>query len=231
MRGLLRLVSGDVTRRALASTSVEIPGAAGRLEAALDDVDGGLSAVAVVCHPHPQQQGTMQNKVVTTLARAFANLSATAVRFNFRGVGGSAGSYAGGDGERDDALSVVAWSRARWPGLPVYLAGFSFGAAVALAIASRVGPRGLVTVAPPIERLPADFVPPACPWLLVHGSADDVVPAGPVIAWSATLAVRPRVVQMPGVGHFFHGHLNALSEAVTGFFAADLGLEQKGSTQ
>jgi hypothetical protein len=144
------------------------------------------------------------------------------VRFNFRGVGSSAGSYADGAGEREDAAAVVAWSRARWPGVPLYLAGFSFGAAVVLAIAARAEPRGLVTVAPPIDRLPTDFVAPVCRWLLVHGSADDVVPHEPVLAWSAALPVQPRVVLLDGVGHFFHGRLPALARAVADFFGPDL---------
>jgi alpha/beta superfamily hydrolase len=192
------------------------------LEGAID-ASSDAAAVAVICHPHPQQQGTMQNKVVTTVARAFAHLGATAVRFNFRGVGGSAGFFDGADGERNDALAVVAWSRERWPGRRLYLGGFSFGAAVALAIASRVAPSGLVTVAPPISRLPEGLVPPACPWLLVHGGADEVVPAEPVVAWSATLAVPPRLVLLDGVGHFFHGRLGMLGDSVTEFFAADFG--------
>ena len=129
----------------------------------------------------------MSNKVVTTLARAFARLGADAVRFNFRGVGTSPGRYADGVGERDDALAVVAWCRARWPGRRLYLGGFSFGAAVAAAIAARVAPAGLVTVAPPVDKLPADFVAPTCPWLLVHGEADDVVPRGSRVEWCATL--------------------------------------------
>jgi uncharacterized protein len=212
-----------MARRGVTSTRVEIAGPVGRLELALDDTGDAARAVAVICHPHPQQRGTMQNKVVTTLARAFANLGAVAVRFNFRGVGGSEGHYAGGDGERDDASAVVSWGRERWDGLPVYLGGFSFGAAVTLAIASRVAPHGLVTVAPPVASLPAAFVPPRCPWLLVHGSADDVVRAEPVVAWATALAAPPRIVRLAGVGHFFHGHLNALSEAVTKFFAADFG--------
>lgn len=165
----------------------------------------------------------MQNKVVTTLARTFANLGAVAIRFNFRGVGESEGSHADGLGERDDAAAVVSYGRERWPGLPLYLCGFSFGGAVALAIAARVEPRGLVTVAPAIARLRPDFVPPRCPWLLVHGAADDVVPAEPVIEWAAALAAPPRIVQLAGVDHFFHGHLNALSAAVVDFFAGDFG--------
>ena len=200
---------------------IEIDGPAGVLEAVIDASVAPTVASAVLCHPHPLQQGTMTNKVVTTLARSFARLGADAVRFNFRGVGGSAGSYADGIGEREDALAVVAWARERWPGRPLYLGGFSFGAAVATAIAARVAPAGLVTVAPPIDRLPADFAPPVCPWLLIHGGADDVVPAAPVLEWSSTLPVAPRVVVLPGVGHFFHGRLAALTEGVNSTFGAD----------
>jgi uncharacterized protein len=203
------------------SAGFEIAGPAGVLEAAIDTSTVPAVATAVICHPHPLQQGTMSNKVVTTVARTFARLGADAVRFNFRGVGGSAGAYADGNGERDDALAVVAWCRTRWPGRPLYLGGFSFGAAVAAAIAARAAPAGLLTVAPPVDRLSAGFVAPACPWLLVHGDADDVVPPGPVLEWCATLAAPPRIVLLPGVGHFFHGSLAALADAVTAVFGPD----------
>ncbi len=203
------------------SKGLEIEGPDGALEAAIDASAAPAVATAVICHPHPLQQGTMSNKVVTTVARAFARLGADAVRFNFRGVGASAGSHADGIGERDDALAVVRWCRERWPGRPLYLGGFSFGAAVAAAIASRADPAGLVTVAPPVERLGAGFTAPRCPWLLVHGDADDVVPAAPVLQWAAALPQPPRIVVLPGVGHFFHGHLAALTEAVTRQFGAD----------
>ena len=204
---------------------VEIEGPAGRLEAALDATADAPSAVAVICHPHPLQLGTMQNKVVTTLARTFANLGAVAVRFNFRGVGASAGVHADGVDERDDVLAVIGWSRERWSGLRIYLGGFSFGAAMALGVASRAAPAGLVTVAPPITRLPADFEPPRCPWLLVHGTADDVVAAAPVVDWANGLAAPPRVVLADGVGHYFHGHLNVLANAVSEFFGPDFGVD------
>lgn len=210
-----------MAKRHIVSTSVSIPGPSGVLEGTVDTSADAAAAVAVICHPHPQQQGTMQNKVVTTVARAFAHLGATAVRFNFRGVGGSAGAYADGEGERDDVLAVVAWSRERWPRQRLYLGGFSFGGAVALAVASRVAPAGLVTVAPPIDRLPADFVPPDCPWLLVHGSADDVVPAAAVVAWCGALKSPPRVVLLDGVGHYFHGSLVVLGDSVADFFGSD----------
>ena len=165
----------------------------------------------------------MTNKVVTTLARAFVQLGAVAVRFNFRGVGSSAGVHADGIGERDDALAAIAYCRARWPARRLYLGGFSFGAAIALAIAARAQPHGLITVAPPVDRLLADFVPPTCPWVLVHGTADDVVPAKPVLAWCAKLTAPPRVVLVEGGGHFFHGRLPAVTAAVTSAFGADFG--------
>lgn len=208
--------------RATRTTSLTIPGPAGVLEGALDLAADEPRALAVICHPHPLQQGTMHNKVVTTLARAFARYGAASVRFNFRGVGGSAGSYAEGIGERDDARAAIAWSRERWPHLPLYVGGFSFGAAVALAVAAGVSPRGVVAVAPPIERLPAEFVAPDCPWLVIHGRADEVVPVDPVILWAGRLARPPQLVLPEGVGHFFHGRLALLTEAVDAAFGADL---------
>lgn len=210
------------TARAPRSASIEIPGPAGVLEAAIDASVGPAVATAVVCHPHPQQQGTMTNKVVTTLARAFARLNADAVRFNFRGVGESAGAYAGGTGEGDDALAVVAWCRERWPTRPLYLGGFSFGATVAASIAARAEPAGLVTVAPPVERLRAGFAAPRCPWLLIHGDKDDVVPPGPVLEWASALPSPPKIVLLPGVGHFFHGSLASITRAVTETFGPEL---------
>jgi alpha/beta superfamily hydrolase len=210
------------TPRATLRKGIEIAGPAGVLEAAVDSGVGPAVATAVVCHPHPQQQGTMSNKVVTTVARAFTRLGADAVRFNFRGVGESAGAYAGGVGECDDALAVVAWVRERWPGRPLYLGGFSFGAAVAATIAARVAPAGLVTVAPPVERLRESFVAPRCRWLLVHGEADDVVPLAPVLEWARALAAPPNVVVLPGVGHFFHGSLPELNRAVVDMFGPEL---------
>jgi alpha/beta superfamily hydrolase len=209
------------TVRAPQEAGLAIAGPAGALEAVIDVSARPAVATAVICHPHPLQQGTMSNKVVTTVARAFARLGADAVRFNFRGVGASAGRYGDGVGEREDALAVVAWCRERWPGRPLYLGGFSFGGAVAAAIAARVAPAGLVTVAPAVDRLASDFVAPACPWLLIHGEADEVVPLQPVLEWCSKLAAPPRIVSLPGVGHFFHGQLPALTEAVTAQFGGN----------
>jgi alpha/beta superfamily hydrolase len=211
-----------VIRRVVRSEKVGVPGPAGQLEAAVDSADSTPRGIAVVCHPHPLQRGTMQNKVVTTLARVFVDLGMNTLRFNFRGVGASEGSFGDGIGERDDARAAVGWVRERWPGLPLYLGGFSFGAAIVLGIAAELGPKGLVTVAPPVDKLPGDFVAPECAWLLVHGAADEVVPVDSTVSWLRTLRVRPNFVVLEGVGHFFHGQLRVLEETVRSFFAPDL---------
>ena len=216
------------TRRVVKTESVVIPGPAGSLEGAVDSVDAAARAIAVVCHPHPLQRGTMHNKVVTTVARAFAQLGARAVRFNFRGVGASEGKHADGVGERADALAVIGWSRACWPSLPLYLGGFSFGGGVALAVAAEARASGLVTVAPPLDKLPAGFLPPECPWLLIHGLADDVVPLAATEARLATFAVPPQILVLSDAGHFFHGKLVELGDAVTSFFARELGAAVEG---
>ncbi|HEY1991508.1 MAG TPA: alpha/beta fold hydrolase [Gammaproteobacteria bacterium] len=189
------------------------------MEGLQDDPDAAPAAVAVVCHPHPLQGGTMQNKVAYMLARAFNDMGAVSLRFNFRGVGRSEGSFDRGMGETDDALAAIDWLAAQHPGLPLWLGGFSFGAFVALRAQSRRGVSRLVTVAPAVERFATgDIVPPSYPWLLVQGLADDVVSPQAVLAWARGLAQPPRIVEMAGAGHFFHGRLNELREAVAAGF-------------
>lgn len=211
-----------------------IEGPAGMLQALLETPVTGhgealvVPAFAVVCHPHPLFGGTMDNKVVYTVARAFEHLGAPAIRFNFRGVAASTGTYDEGRGEGDDALAVIAWGRQRFPGTPLWLAGFSFGGAVAVRIASQAGPERMVLVAPGITRLEgADFddaraAEPTCPWLIVQGGADDVVPAPTVLEWAAGRqplpgVPPPEVTLLEDAGHFFHGRINELREAVLAF--------------
>jgi hypothetical protein len=193
-----------------------IAGPTGAIECAIDAPSGTPRGTAVVCHPHPQHGGTMDNKVVQTLARAFAQLGYTAVRFNFRGVGGSAGAWAEGPGEIDDALAVVA---ALHPGeQPLVLAGFSFGAyvaahaAVRLEAASATGVQRLVLVAPAASRFDLPAVP--ADTLVIHGEADDVVPLGAVFDWARPQSLPVTVI--PGAGHFFHGQLPLLKSLVVG---------------
>ena len=174
-----------------------------------------VSRFAVICHPHPQAGGTLHNKVVHTLARTFQELGVPTLRFNFRGVGKSSGEFDNGNGETEDALAVIEWGRTRWPGAPFWLAGFSFGAFVALKASARLTPERLITVAPPVQRFEfAPLSPPTCPWLLVQGEQDEIVDARSVLAWAERLSPMPDVVTLPGVGHFFHGRLQDLRDAV-----------------
>lgn len=209
-------------RRAVRAESREIAGPAGALEALVEQPSASVVAAAVVCHPHPLHGGSMQNKVVHTLARSFQALGAATVRFNFRGVGGSAGAYAEGAGELDDALAVAAWATRRWPAAALYLAGFSFGAAVALQAAARSATRGLVTVALPVARVPlATFAAPRSPWLAVHGELDELVALADVERWLAAVGADTTLVVIEGATHFFHGKLGALAREVEAFFARD----------
>ena len=160
----------------------------------------------------------MQNKVVHTLARAFAELGIASVRFNFRGVGASAGSFAHGEGETEDALAVIEWVRSRRPGAPIWLAGFSFGAYVALRAAATAQVYGLITLAPAVHLYDfSTLTLPQCPWLLIQGEADEVVPVEAVHDWLSGIAPQPQTLFLPDVGHFFHGHLNDLRSALRAF--------------
>ncbi|MEN9890904.1 MAG: hypothetical protein RLY78_1199 [Pseudomonadota bacterium] len=188
-----------------------VAGPAGDLECAIDEPAEGASSrgVAVVCHPHPLHGGTMDNKVVQTLVRAFVQLGYRCVRFNVRGVGASAGAWDEGRGETDDCLAVVADQRL--PDQALVLAGFSFGAFVAAQAAQRLREAGapaerLALVGPATSRFPVPSVPEDT--LVIHGEADEVVPLQATLDWA-----RPQqlpVVVMPGVGHFFHGQLTTL---------------------
>ncbi len=203
--------------RPLDTRTVTVPGPEGPLEGVLDVAHAQPDRLAVVCHPHPLHGGTMHNKVTHTLARTLSRLGARSLRFNFRGVGASAGSHASGDGEVGDALAAARWLRAEWPGLELYLAGFSFGANVAIRATAEVDCAGLVTVAPPVVRLPADFRRPACPWLLVQGTDDEIVDAEAVARWVERLDDPPALELVEGAGHFFHGRLADLGRLVEAF--------------
>ncbi|MDP2006923.1 MAG: alpha/beta fold hydrolase [Rubrivivax sp.] len=197
-----------------ATLRLQLPGPAGEIQCAVDAPAGGHAprGVAVVCHPHPQHGGTMDNKVVMTLARAFVALGYTSVRFNFRGVGTSQGHWDEGRGEVDDALAVVLAQRA--PGQPLLLAGFSFGGYVASQAAARLAPAAaaerLVLVGPAASRFPLAPVP--ADTLVVHGELDDVVPLASVFDWARPQALP--VTVLPGAGHFFHGQLSVLKHIV-----------------
>jgi uncharacterized protein len=194
---------------------LSIEGQAGALEAITEDPGTAGPSYAVVCHPHPLFGGTMENKVVTTVARALRETGIPTVRFNFRGVGASAGAFDKGLGETADADAVASWGARRWPDRTLVIAGFSFGGYVALRLAQRRPARLLITIAPAVQRFdgPGTSVP-SCPWLVVQGDADDVVDSAAVISWVNGLNPKPRLLVLPGAGHFFHGRLGELRDAV-----------------
>ena len=200
-----------------ASQTLTIPGPAGTLEALLD-IPATIAtpeSVAVICHPHPQYGGTMTNKVVYSIAKAFNEAGAPAVRFNYRGVGASTGSYDEGNGETHDALAVLDWAAQRWPGARLWVGGFSFGGAVAIRAAAARDVTRLVTVAPAIRKVSVDGASlPQCPWLIVQGDRDELVDANDTQRWAQSLPESPRVAVLNGVEHFFHGRLNDLRQVV-----------------
>lgn len=200
-----------------AAQALTIPGPAGTLEALLD-VPSAIAepeSVAVICHPHPQYGGTMTNKVVYSIARAFNEAGAPSVRFNYRGVGKSTGSYDDGNGETDDAIAVLDWVAQRWPGARLCLGGFSFGGAVAIRAATARDVTRLVTVAPAIRRVTVDEGSlPQCPWLIVQGDRDELVDPNDIQQWAQALPESPRLAVLNGVEHFFHGRLNELRQVV-----------------
>jgi alpha/beta superfamily hydrolase len=205
-----------------AKTSTQLMrGPAGKLEVVvLEPVGEQRNALGVVCHPHPLFGGTMENKVVTTLAKTFQYLGITTVRFNFRGVGKSEGTYDHGHGELLDLLAVIEWMQQAQPHQALWLGGFSFGSYIAAKAATQIQTKQLVTIAPPVQHFPMHLLPPIlCPWVLVQGEKDDIVPPQEVFNWVERREPKPIVLKFPEADHFFHGQLGELRtrlEAVLG---------------
>lgn len=198
-----------------------LPGPAGTIEVARDvPAAAAPRGVAVIAHPHPLFGGTMDNKVVQTLARAFVQAGWTALRFNFRGVGASSGTHDEGRGELQDLLAVVQQlAPPAADGLPALaLAGFSFGAFVMSHALAALWPERriahVVLVGTATTRFAVAPVPPEAQLrtLVLHGESDDVVPLASVFDWARPQALPVTVI--PGVGHFFHGQLPLLKSLV-----------------
>ena len=199
----------------LQTQRLNLDGPTGVIEALRDDPSGPSRGVAVISHPHPLFGGTMDNKVVQTLARAFVQSGWSAVRYNFRGVGGSAGRYDEGRGEVEDLLAVV---NQQAPGGTLALAGFSFGAFVTARATTLLAPQRAIGQLVLVGTAASRFEVPEVPadlherTLVVHGEHDDTVPLSAVMDWA-----RPQtlpVLVVPGGGHFFHGQLPLLKSRV-----------------
>lgn len=155
----------------------------------------------------------MTNKVVTTLSSTLQLLGMPVIRFNFRGIGSSEGVYGHTDGELEDLFAVMDWVQAEYPHQEIWLAGFSFGSYISAKAASQRQISQLISVAPPVQNFDFKSIPYIhCPWVVIQGEEDEVVPSTLVFDWIASREEHPRLIRLPGVGHFFHGQLTALRD-------------------
>jgi len=170
-------------------------------------------AMMICCHPHPLYGGTMTNKIVHTICKTFSRMGVPALRFNFRGVGKTAGTHDHGVGELNDLLLLCEQMKKCWPDSELWLSGFSFGSWIAVHAAAITGASQLLSIAPPIGHFDFDsFAKPNCDWLVVMGENDDVVEPEAVFRWIEKERPRPQLVRFPDTGHFFHGKIVKLSD-------------------
>lgn len=194
-----------------------VSGPAGQMDVALSIPAGNIAGFAIVCHPHPLMGGTMDNKVVTTLARVCRDAGLLAIRFNFRGVAASAGSFDQGQGEQQDVLALAQWAQAQFALPWRVLAGFSFGAYVSaqvhvgvMAAASATAKPRLLLVAPPVTRFELSAQALSSGTRVIYGDADEVVDPTAIADWLRAASGDVQITVVPSAGHFFHGQLGVL---------------------
>ncbi len=194
-------------------TKLLLDGPLGAIEAIAGSGSVEPSLIAVLCHPHSLHGGSMDNKVVTMLERTLRDAGAATLRFNFRGVGASLGSFDSGLGEGEDLAAVVAQARAWAPQARLWLAGFSFGSYVAARMADSLSADLLISVAPPVARFGfQDFARPQCRWIVLQGDADEVVAPAEVYAYFQALQPPVEMLHFADTSHFFHGKLVEMRE-------------------
>lgn len=199
---------------------MKIPVSHGHLEAHLRQAEVEQRAAAVFCHPHPLHGGTMHTKAVFRAAQALSEVGLDVLRFNFRGVGLSTGSYDDGIGEMDDARAALDWQEAHSPGVPLVLGGFSFGSRVALSVGVQdVRVRAMVALGVAPDLFDYDFLSVAqVPILVVQGELDEFGSGAEVERVMAGLTDRITVARVPGAGHYFHDHFEEMKRAIREFF-------------
>lgn len=207
-------------RKVLPTEKFFIDGPVGPIEI-LRDTPEGAHGLAIIAHPHPLFGGTNTNKVAHTLARTLCGLGYCALRPNFRGVGGTAGTHDHGDGESEDLLAVIDWAQAQYGDGPLVLAGFSFGAFVQTRVAKRLAAAGRPAKRLVLVGTASGFIEGARTYdteavtpdtIVIHGNRDETVPLANVLAWAEPLQVP--VVVVPGADHFFHTRLHILRDII-----------------
>lgn len=193
-----------------------ISGPSGNIEASIIVPENPIKKVAIICHPHPLYGGTMKNKVVTTLTKAFTELNYIVITFNFRGVDKSEGHFDNAKGEIDDLKAVIAWAREQYPDYHLSLAGFSFGSYIAAVVALQEPVEKLVLVAPPVNHFNFTDLkfPRKTDLIIAQGEQDEIVPAKEVFTWAEQLSPPPMMLRFASATHFFHGQLIELRTAL-----------------
>lgn len=208
---------------------ITIKGQAGTLQGAWHPVDGSEDCL-IICHPHPLFDGTMDNKVVTTVAKSYLDLGINVLRFNFRGVGESEGKYGDIAGEVQDCQSVLNWLLSQQQVKRLFLAGFSFGCYIAAKVAHDLAQQHpglhlehLLMVAPSVINSPFEKATPLiCPATVIMGALDEVVPFEAVSDWSESLYPPVEFIELTEATHFFHGQLVTLKQEVKATLAAHI---------
>lgn len=197
-----------------------LPGEAGNIELLIAPSKSisHKERVAIICHPHPLHEGTMDNKVVYTIHKAFHNFGCSTIRFNFRGVGKTDGLHDDGVGETTDVLTIIQWVKTNKPNCEIILAGFSFGAFISLKASKSVDCRLLISIAPVIHHQEYTAqMPITCPWLVIIAEQDHIIAANLLEDWLDKLVNKPDVLKFAEAGHFFHGNLPELKENVSNY--------------
>ena len=199
----------------------EIAGPAGPLEALLDEPEGEPRAVAVFGHPHPLHGGTMHTKALYRAAKSMPRIGVAALRFNFRGVGGSAGTFDAGPGEKEDFKAAIAFMSERYPDVPVWAAGMSFGSWIAMAAGAEDARVSLLLgIAPPVDRYDFDALKTCTlPKFIIHGEADELISIKDVRKFYAQIPEPKELVTIEDANHLFEGKTSLVGEAVEDLLA------------
>jgi hypothetical protein len=196
-----------------------IDGPTGAIEVKTHTGQMPIRHVGLICHPNPQQEGTMDNKVVHTTARAFERLGAASVRFNYRGVGKSEGVFGQVSGECDDFRAVVEWAQKMAPQAKLWFAGFSFGGYIAAKVAEQYPVEQLLSIAPAVHLMDYTALNVDCPWTVFRALADEVVSAEAIQDWLTKANRDIQCIDFPECSHFFHGQLVKLRQTIEDVFS------------